>query len=240
MVKLHGTPLLRPRRWDWATPFRLRFCSVVLLRAASAPAKLRLLSTSSASTSTSRTSSVSAAGDDVPQLTKTCAWQQCHVYYLPDFHVYLCYVDLCYVDSAAATTARLRGTWTATTATVGLRLCNYDCASVIALLRLHFCDCAALTHASALQACSDCATANSDCWACDCWAPTAGLVTTELRRLSCEYCASATAPIATARQLLLRRCDWAAGHNDRTVQTAPLRLHRSDYTALLVLLRLCC
>ena len=159
---------------------------------------------------------------------------------VPDFYldcyVCLCYVDLCYVDSAAATTARLRlcfcGTWTAL---VQLRLRRLD---YVVQLRLRFCDCASATALlSRMQllcpACSYCATANSDCWACDCWAcdcwaPTAGLVTTELRLLSCDYCASATAPIATARQLLLRRCDWAAGHNDRTVApTASLRLHRS-------------
>ena len=53
-------------------------------------------------------------------------------------------------------------------------------------------------------------------------------MTTELRLLSCDYCASATAPIATARQLLLRRCDWAAGHNDRTNRRSD---SRSDCTA---------
>ena len=63
-------------------------------------------------------------------------------------------------------------------------------------------------------------------------------MTTELRLLSCDYCASATAPIATARQLLLRRCDWAAGHKDRTAPTALLRLHRTARAAATALLTL--
>ena len=178
MVKLHGTPLLRPRRWDWATPFRLRFCSVVLLRAASAPAKLRLLSTSSASTSTSRTSSVSAAGDDVPQLTKTCAWHQCHVYYLPDFHVYLCYVDLCYVDLCLRRQCRCDYCAAATVLLRHLDCDDCDAWTTLVQLRLRACDCASATALlSRMQLlCRHAATAPLR-------TPTAGLVTAGLRLL---------------------------------------------------------
>ena len=156
-------------------------------------------STPSASTSTSRTSSVSAAGDDVPQLSKTCAWQQCHVYYL----------------TSTSTAASASFTSTSATSTVPLRLLRgCDCASAalglrrlrrldyVVQLRLRFCDCASATALlSRMQllcpACSYGATANSDCWACDCWAPTAELRL--LRFCDCAYCDCATTTAAPLR-----------------------------------------
>jgi hypothetical protein len=111
--------------------------------------------------------------------------------------------------------ARLRlclcDTWTAL---VQLRLHFCDYASATAL---HFCDCASATALlSRMQLlcpeCSYCATANSDCWACDCWAATTALLRLRLLRLRDNYC-----------------CAVATGL--RATTTAPLRLHRSNYTA---------